>query len=61
MVREMEPRYEGQSKEEQTKEYRELHAIYQKYWDEAVRRGMVPSEKLKPQQPVTNPDSESRL
>lgn len=42
MVREVEPRYDGQSKEEQTKEYHELHEIYTKYWDEAHRRGLVP-------------------
>lgn len=44
--REIEPRYEGQPKEEQTKEYHELHSIYSKYWDEAHRRGLVPKSSL---------------
>lgn len=41
-TRQLEPRYDNQPKDEQLKEYRELHAIYRKYYDEAFRRGMVP-------------------
>lgn len=40
-VRSLEKRYEGQSNEEQLKEYNELHTIYRIYWDEAHHRGMV--------------------
>lgn len=42
MEREVEPRYDGQPKEEQTREYHELHELYTKYWNEAHRRGLVP-------------------
>jgi hypothetical protein len=46
MIRQMEKRYEKQPKDEQYKEYCELHAVYQKYWDEAVRRKLVLPQKL---------------
>lgn len=46
MVREVESRYEGQPTEERRKEYEELHAIYQGYWDEAVRRNLVNKVEL---------------
>lgn len=44
-ARRLEKRYYNQSNEEQIKEYHDLHAIYQKYWDEAVRRKLVENPK----------------
>lgn len=47
-VRNLESRYEGQPKDEQYKEYCELHEIYNTYWDEAFRRGMVEHDSKNP-------------
>jgi hypothetical protein len=61
-VRQMEPRYQGQTREEQTKEYHELHALYSKYWDEAHRRGLVPLSSIEAEsQAVLEKNQESQI
>lgn len=55
-VRHLEPRYDGQTKDDQYKEYCELHEIYNKYWDEAFRRGMVAHNSKTPAPKPLNPE-----